>query len=307
MLISTLFMSGCESMPAEDTSDTTIGGIAPIAITGEIIPVNDHTADAAELSEYPITINNTVINKRPEKVVCLSSSLTEIIYELGYADRLIGRGSYCAYPEEVLSLTDFGRPASPDLDALKQIVPDVLITATAIPNIDSVALSDLGISVVYIPSPRSVDDFGRIYKAVGMIFDGLFDGSENGNKTFMSIKQQLESSGISTGSFIYVTEGLSIAGGDTFESAILSFFGNNCVGESSGYTLDKFLLENNQPDTVIINDELSEDEIRADSVLGSLAAVQNGNIIKINNSYFESPSGRIINILKELMGAEVVE
>ena len=305
LISAVMLLGGCDSMPVPDeSSDTAISGLAPISISGEILPSNETTADATELSDYPIIINNTVINKKPETAICLSNSLTEIIYELGYGNRLIGRGSYCDYPEEVKSLTDFGRPTAPDIEAVKAAAPDVLITATAIPNIDSVSLSDLGIKVIYIPSPHNIEEFGRIYKAVGMIFEGLFDGEENGNRQFSGIRSSLEESGISLGKFIYVTEGLSVAGGDTFENAVLSVFGTNIAGNAVGYHVYSDLSPEYQPDTVIISDELNIEDITSDSVLGSLDAVQSGNIIKIRNSYFESPSGQIVNIIKELNKSE---
>lgn len=301
VIASVMALSGCDNdiEPAE-TTEQLVSGLAPISISGEILPMNENTADAAELSDYPIIINNTVIDEKPETAICLSSSLTEIIYELGYGNKLIGRGSYCDYPEEVKALTDFGRPSSPDLAAVKNASPDVLITATAIPNIDAVALSDLGIKVVYIPSPHTVDEFGRIYKAIGMIFDGLFDGEENGSRTFSAIRSTLESGDITVGNYIYVTEGLSVAGGDTFENAVLSLFGTNIAAEASGYVAYSDLSPEYQPDTVIISDALSFDEVTADSVLGMLEAVKSGKMIKIGNSYFESPSGQIVNIVNEL-------
>ena len=301
LLCSTVIFSGCDNSGQEnETSGISVSGIAPIDISGEIIPINDAAPDAAELSDYPIIINNTTISEKPETAICLSSSLTEIIYELGYNDRLIGRGSYCEYPEEVKSLTDFGRPSAPDLDAIRSAAPDVLITATAIPHIDTVALSDLGIKVVYISSPHNVDEFGRIYKAIGMIFDGLFEGEEKSSRVSADIRKAIETSGISLGRFIYVTEGLTVAGGDTFESSVLSYFGTNIAAEGSGYMTYDTLSPEEQPDIVVVSDSVDFDEITADTSLGSLDAVQAGRMIKIGNSYFESPSGRIVNIIPEL-------
>ena len=307
LLAAVMLLCGCDNgQPAEitETTEITDSGIAPINISGEVFQLGGKSAEAAELSDYPVIINNTTINEKPKTAICLSSSLTEIIYELGYGSRLIGRGSYCEYPEAVKALNDFGRPAAPDLDAVKNASPDVLITATAIPNIDSVALSDLGIKVVYIPSPHSLDEFGRIYKAIGMIFDGLFDGEENGNRVFSEIRSSLETSGISLGKFIYVTEGLSIAGGDTFENAVLSLFGTNIASGASGYIAYSELAADVQPDVVLLNSELGTDEISSDERLGALAAVQSGNIIKISNSCFESPTGQITELLEELSKAE---
>ncbi|MBP3856052.1 MAG: ABC transporter substrate-binding protein [Ruminiclostridium sp.] len=287
-----MLLCGCDSEKPEVTeADNTQ------EISGAPIIVDD---PEAELSEYPVTINDAVIRSSPEKVICLSSGLTEMIYELGYGDRLTGRGSYCDYPEAAAALDDYGKPASPDLDAILAASPDLLITATSIPGKDVSALNDAGITVLYISAPRSVEEFGRIYCALGMVFEGLFEGEEAGNKVFSGIITKINSCDYHYGRFIYVTEGGAIAGGDTFESSVLSILGENIAKDAQGYTFDKKLLADDQPDVIILNSDVPESEVLSDGVLGSLDAALNGRIIVVSNSYFESPSGRITGLLEEL-------
>ncbi|MBR5090041.1 MAG: ABC transporter substrate-binding protein [Ruminiclostridium sp.] len=290
-----LLLCGCDSKPAENDG-TTPGEIT--GVTGELLL----SEDTVTVSDFPVTVNDVIIQSSPKKVICLSSSLTEMICELGYGSRLIGRGSYCDYPDSVKQLTDYGKPSSPKLDDIKAVSPDILITATSIPSKDITELSELGITVLYIPSPRSVEEYGRIYCALGMVFEGLFEGEEAGNKVFRGIKSTLTGSGISLGRFIYVTEGGVIAGGDTFEGSVLTLFGENIAADASGYSFDKSLLKENQPDTVILNKDVPESELTSDSILGSLDAVVNGRVITVSNSYFESPSGRLTELLSELNG-----
>ena len=296
ILSAALLLCGCGSeIPAEteeDTSVTTTGSFGEWVISGE----ND------ALSAYPVIINDVEIQSSPQRVICLSSNLTEIVYELGFGSRLIGRGSYCDYPEDALSLPDFGRPAYPDLDAIIKASPDLLLTATSIPNIDVVKLADNGIKVVFIPAPHSVDEFGRIYAALGIIFEGMFDGEDDGNKVFSDIRNKLSGSGISIGSFIYVTEGGAIAGGDTIESSVLSIFGTNLAKERNGYCYAADVLGDEEPEVVILNSDVSAETLIEDEKLGSLEAVREGRIINLSNSYFESPSGRITGLLDELSG-----
>ena len=296
--LAAVFMSalcGCDS-GTPDVTESDVTESIVTRITGELLI--DDSDD--KISEYPVTINDTVINSSPKSVICLSSSLTEMIFELGYGDRITGRGSYCSYPDSVLSLADYGKPASPDLEAIKRAAPDLLITATSIPSKDVSALSDLGIPVLYIASPRSVDEFGRIYCALGMVFEGLFDGEKTGNSVFGNIKDALTGHDTELGRFIYVTEGGFIAGGDTFESSVLSLFGENVAASASGYGYDKSLLKEDQPDVIILNSNITESELLADEVLGKLDAASGGKMISVSSSYFESPSGRITALVNEL-------
>lgn len=309
ILCAVLMISGCdffEDKKQQDTQDESLSHTEqtndqekPVTISGELLPIGDNRS---EPTPYPVTINDTVIEKAPSKVICLSSGLTEMIYELGYGDKLIGRGSYCEYPEDAADLTDFGKPSAPDIAAIEEAAPDLVITATSIANMDVVALNDRGIKVMYISAPRSLEEYGRIYEALGMIFEGMFDGETKGNTAYSAVRNKLDGAGISFGKFIYVTEGLAIAGGDTFESSVLSLYGTNIAADASGYNFDKSLLSDDQPDTVIISSDISAKELTGDSVLGSLDAVKSGKIYTVNNSYFESPSGRLVGILDDIAG-----
>ena len=296
VLSAAIFLCGCDKNDISETSESTSETESTSGKLGEwVISGEDDT-----LSAYPVTVNDVEITASPQQVICLSSSLTEIVCELGYGERLTGRGSYCEYPESVSALPDFGRPAYPDLDAIIRSSPDLLLTATSIPNIDIVKLNDSGIKVLYIPAPRSLDEFGRIYSALGIVFEGIFDGEDDGNKIYTDIRNKLTGSGITVGSFVYVTEGGAVAGGDTIESSVLSLFGTNLAKDASGYCYAADVLGEEQPDVVIINSDVSSDIITGDEKLGTLDAVQSGKLISISNSYFESPSGRIIGILDEL-------
>ena len=52
-------------------------------------------------SPYPVTVGSFVFKEQPMYVGSLSPAITEIICELNYSDSLIGRSSYCDYPETV--------------------------------------------------------------------------------------------------------------------------------------------------------------------------------------------------------------
>ena len=294
LLTAVLLLSGCEDISSADvTTDTDVSvtslGEAVLSVGGE---------GGETLPEgYPVVINDTEIRTPPEKVICLSGGLAEMIYELGFGDKLIGRGSYCEYPEQVTALADHGRPTAPDLEGIKKAAPDVVLTATRMQSRDIVLLSESGIKVVYIPASRSLDEFGRVYCALGMMFEGMFDGEEIGNKAFYAVKNKLSESGIELGRFVYITEGLRAAGGDTFEGSVLSLFGTNAAETASGYSYDVMQLIAAPPDVVILNSEISLAELAVSDSIGFLAA---GRVISVSNSYFESPSGRLTELADEL-------
>lgn len=266
--------------------------------TSEALPAMVTTStENGEPSPYPVTVNDTVIKSAPQKTVCLSPYLTEILFEMGYGETLVGRDSYCDYPEKASEIADVGKPTKPDLAKIIELKPDILITATAIPTKDIYRLEDAGITTVYIPNPTSIDKFNKIYCAVGLIYEGLFDGENVGNAAFSDIAAVFDSAEKSEERFVYITEGLSVAGGDTFESSVLSLFGKNAAEEGKEYSFNKEFLSDLQPEHIFVNNIYTIDDLLADEVFGGLTAVKNGDVTFVDNTYFERPSGRITELI----------
>ncbi len=285
-----LLLSGCDiRMETPETTEDALPAVATTEISAE---------PDAEPQPFPVIINDITIEKAPERVASLSPSLTEIIFEMGYGDKLVGKGSYCDYPEETALITDIGRPSKPDINAIISLSPEVLFTATAIPLKDQYKLEENGIKTVYIPYPENMVQFEKIYNAVGLIFEGKFDGEAAGEKGFSPVSEALASSAHSIGSFIYITEGLTVATGDTFEHSVLSAFGENIGEPGSDYGYDKEYLLEFQPELIFLNDNYTIDDLLADDTYSQLTAVVNGNVYNINNMYFERPSGRITELIE---------
>lgn len=288
-----IILCGCTSESVQTAEEAAVPAMVTTA-------VNEN-----EPSPYPVTINDSVIEKTPEKVVCLSPYLTEIVYEMGYGETLVGRGSYCDYPEKVLTVTDVGKPTKPDLSTIIELKPDILLTASAIPTKDIYRLEEAGITTVCIANPDSLEKLNRVYSAMGLIYEGIFDGEAAGNKAFSSISSVLETVKKADERFVYITEGLCAAGGDTLESSVLSYFRTNAAEEGTGYSFNMDFLSDLQPEHIYANNIYTLDDLLADEVLSGLTAVQNGNVTFIDNTYFERPSGRITELIETLTtGAE---
>lgn len=285
LLAIAVMLCGCEDADNDDIPEETT-----------------ENTDSAEPMPYPFIVNGTEISAQPEKVVCLSPALTEIIYEMGYGDKIVGRSSYCDYPTDVKNAADLGSTANPDIDAIIDLLPDLVITSTSIASKDTFAMEQAGIKTVLIPAPTTLEGFSSIYTSLGLIFEGIFTGTEKGEDAYSVISKALgNTDAMNIGSFIYVTENLTIAGGDTFENAILSCFGSNIAKNETGYGFDKSELIENQPDIILLSDKYSIDDLLADEYYSQLDAVNENRIIFINNVYFERPSVRITILIDSLL------
>lgn len=254
-----------------------------------------------EMSPYPVVLNDVEITETPERVISTSPLLTEIIFEMGYGDKLVARSSYCDYPEEVSSISDLGSSSDPNIDMIIELAPDIVFTSTALASTDIFALNKEGIKVLHVSSPKSTDDIKTIYNLIGYAFEGLFDGKEKGENAYAVIESAVESIKNTGKTFIYITENLEVATNDTLEGSILGLFGNNAAGNAEGYAFDKEFLLEVSPDFVFLNSKYTAEDLNSDEILSSLDAVKNGNIILVDNAYFERPSARLAELIEQLV------
>lgn len=264
----------------------------------------DQTTEYVTLPEptpFPVIINDAEIKEKPEKVVCLSPALAEIMYEMGYSSLLIGRSSYCNYPTEIIAVKEVGGTAKPDIDAIIQLQPDLVLSSAPIASKDIFTMEQAGITTVVIPAPTTLDGFASIYKAMGLIFEGMFTGTEKGESIYADISQALgNTENTNVGKFVYITENMTAAGGNTFESAVLSCFGTNLAANSEDYTFDLDSLKENQPDIIFVNSIYKKEDLAESEVFAELDAVLNDKLVFIDNSYLERPTRRIIELTNKI-------
>jgi iron complex transport system substrate-binding protein len=248
-----------------------------------------------------VIINGVVIEKSPETIISLSPALTEILFEFGQGERIIGRSSFCDYPLGVKDAEILEVGSGFDVEKIVRRSPDLLLLSSPISEKDRITLEREGVATVVIPAPRSLEEFRNVYRLIGLILNGVFIGADEGAVVFSDITLACNNpDAFDLGSFVYITENMLIATGDTLESAVLSCFGNNLAKEATGYVFDKNILTINQPNIIILNDIYSISDLLEDEVFAQLSAVTERRVIVLNNSYFERPSARITTLISDM-------
>ncbi len=92
----------------------------------------------------------------PRRIVSLVPSVTEIIYAIGAEAQLIGVTDFCTYPPDATTKQSIGSYASPSIEAVASLSPDLIImgTSSASPLLLQ-QFEQLGVPV-YIVSPHSL-------------------------------------------------------------------------------------------------------------------------------------------------------
>lgn len=71
--------------------------------------------------------NNVSITKKPNRIVSLAPSNTEILFALGLGDQVVGVTSYADYPPEAKSKTSVGGFYNPDVELVVNLTPDLIL------------------------------------------------------------------------------------------------------------------------------------------------------------------------------------
>ena len=274
-----------------------------ISETEEAVPA---AATAAVPQPYPVAAGNLIFNSSPVTVGSLSPAVTEMIYELGYGDRLICRSSYCDTPEEVLSLPDGGSAANPDIDSIISYAPELLITQSPIANKDTVRLSEAGISLLTLPAPSSLEELYDNYAVLADIFAGSTDGPALAENTLADMKAAVKEAENSCESLVFImgTDGdvLTAGTGDSFAGDLFSVFGHNIAEKDTDYTITSDELIKADPQFIFLARPLSAEDFESE-LSEQLSAFSEGRVFSIDASLTERPTARLAETIRPVSRA----
>ncbi|MEW6035074.1 MAG: cobalamin-binding protein [Candidatus Micrarchaeota archaeon] len=98
------------------------------------------------------------------RIVSLAPSNTEILFALGAGSDIVGRTAFCDYPPEALSVRKVGDWVEPDIERIRALEPDVILTSTVVQEKLAAKLRKEGLPVEHL-SPTNLEGvFRSIYK-----------------------------------------------------------------------------------------------------------------------------------------------
>jgi len=129
-----------------------------------------------------------VIPKDPGRVVSLAPNITEIVYALGQAHRLVGVTTYSNYPAEAASLPKVGSYVHLDLERIVSLAPDLcLAIKDGNPIAAASRLESLGIPV-YAVDPRDLESVMDTMSRIG----GLLQAENQAEKFVQGMRRRIQ-------------------------------------------------------------------------------------------------------------------
>jgi ABC-type Fe3+-hydroxamate transport system substrate-binding protein len=204
-------------------------------------------------------LNRTLILSHfPERIISIVPSQTELLFDLGLGDRVVGITKFCIHPESWYKRKPkVGGTKKLDLDKIRSLKPD-LIFANKEENSENEIRTLMNEFPVWVSNIQNLDDACKMTREIALVLNL----SEKGNEIIHSISHEfdlLHRKNYKKIKFAYLiwNDPFMVAGGDTFISYILGMTGMvNVFNDSKRYPerVTKQLIEA-KPDVIILSTE----------------------------------------------------
>ena len=274
------------------------------------LPSIDLTMDRAGA---PITLPAKV-----ERIVSMAPSTTEILIDLGVADKIIAADTNTQKDGLLKQNIPYFDMMKPDAEKLIALKPDVVFISgmsNAKGNTPFSPLIDAGICVINIPSSSSIE---AIYLDIAYIA-AVVKHEGNGAKIIANMKKEIEAVRKKGASIaqdkkktVYFEIGAApymySLGTGTFINEMIEIIGaqNILADQKSWIAVSDEMVLAKDPDVILTNVNYIPnpiDEIMARSGWASLKAIKGKNVFGIDTNSSSRPNHNIIKALKEMAKA----
>lgn len=305
-----LFAASCGSDDAVDA----VTGAADDAVEAVEAPTDDDAMDE-EVMDDDADHSDDAMADAPTRIVSLSPSGTEMLFAVGAGDQVIAVDNFSYYPPEAPVVEDLSA-YTPSVEALAALEPDLVLTSGPVEGLDA-----LGVDVLQLNAAVDLDDIYSQIEQVGAATGNVGGAAELVLQMQTDIDEVLASIPERDVALTYYHEldnTLYSVTSSTFIGYVYNLFGLENVadaadpdGEAFGYPqLNKEYLLTSDPDIIFLADTLCCEQTAATVAeregWQELRAVQNGNIVELNDDVVSRWGPRIVEFI-QVAGEAVAE
>lgn len=275
-----------------------------------------------ETSAFPVTIkdaldNEVVIETRPEKIVSLLPSNTEIAFALGLGEEIVGVSDFDNYPEEAAEKEKIGGQEF-NVEKIIALSPELVLAHESSAEMAAAGLQqlrDAGIAVLVV---NNAENFDQIFETILTIGEATGEKAE-AEKIVADMKEKLENIKNNAQDIkeedrktVYVevspAPDIYAAGKKTFMDEILSTINaNNAVEEEGWPKIDQETIIKRNPDVIITTyGYYTEDpvgQVVSRDGWQDVSAVKNQQVVDVNSDIIARSGPRIVEGVEEVAKA----
>lgn len=258
---------------------------------------------------YPLTMKDDLgrsvtLNARPQRIISLTPSVTEMLFALGAGPRVVGVTNYCNYPAEAQAVARIG-DVNLNYERILELKPDLIIGVGSMQSEDINKLVSLGLKVFVIEAVKIVD-VPRQMRVLGRVLGNPETGEQlaaSFENRVADIKKKVSQQKMRPRVFIEIwNEPLMTAGPNTFmDELIVTAGGINIAGDSPN-PWPQFSMETviqRDPEVIILTC-YNKEEVMNRKAWAGISAIKTGRVHEINPDIYSRPGPRLVDALVEM-------
>ena len=249
-----------------------------------------------------------------QRVVSLAPSNTEILFALGAGDKVVGRDEFSDYPAEAKALESVGGSMGEySMEAIVALKPDLVLAAEINTPEQVAALEKLGLTVYYLPNPKSFEELYTNLETVATLTGREATKLTDSLKARVTAVDEKIAPLSSRPTVFYEVDATDpskpyTAGVGTFIHLIINRAGGANFTELAGITdpypqvsLEQLVVA--PPDFIILGDSMwgtTPESVAARPGWDALAAVTDGRVFPFDDNLVSRPGPRLVDGLEAL-------
>ena len=244
----------------------------------------------------------------PKRIISLSPSITEILFEIGSGNQVIAVDNLSNYPNEA-PISDISA-YDPNVEAISLFNPDLVILSYNIKNLKT-ALKKIGIETIYLPAPLNFEDILDQIDYLGLQTGNedkakkLISKMKNRMKTLQKLRENEKATKIyheidpnyySPSKFSFI--------GDIYQKLNYKNVADKADISNLGYPkLSPELIISENPDLIVLpgKDNKYVEKVKLRPGWGYIEAVKKNNFLLTNNDIASRWGPRILNFASILV------
>ena len=244
----------------------------------------------------------------PKRIISLSPSITEILFEIGSGNQVIAVDNLSNYPNEA-PITDISA-YDPNVEAISLLNPDLVILSYNIKNLKT-ALKKIGIETIYLPAPLNFEDILDQIDYLGLQTGNedkakkLISKMKNRMKTLQKLREnetatkiyhEIDPNYYSPSKFSFI--------GDIYQKLNYKNVADKADISNLGYPkLSPELIISENPDLIVLpgKDNKYVEKVKLRPGWGYIEAVKKNNFLLTNNDIASRWGPRILNFASILV------
>ncbi|MFI7543675.1 ABC transporter substrate-binding protein [Actinoplanes sp. NPDC049599] len=266
-------------------------------------------------SAYPVTVGSATLTERPDRIVSLAPTATEMLFAIGAGPQVVAVDDQSTYPAEAprTKLSGF----KPNAEAIAAQNPDLVVISDDLDKIIE-QLGALKIPVLFAPAAKVLDDSYRQLDQLGTLTGHRAESAalaERMRTQIDKIVKAVPPRATALSYYYEIDQTLYSATSKTFIGSIFALFGLTNVadpadpdGSKNGYPqLSQEALVAANPDLIFLADSKccgqSPATVKARKGWSSIAAVEQNRIVALDDDIASRWGPRIVDLVQSVADA----